>query len=109
MSGALPETETHRARSELDRQPEDPAESTNAADFPKYENDLVVSCDPETRTRYLLENSWVIAKSLEMLQQPMVSDDPVMCFRGTGVETRPKRGKLANSMVAEENPIQKSC
>ncbi len=109
MSGALPRAETHRARSELNRQLEDPAESTNAADFPKYENDLVVARYPETRTGYLLENSWIIAKSLEMIQQPMVSDDPVMCFRGTGVETRPQRGKLAHSMVAEENPIQKSC
>ena len=109
MSGALPRSETHRTRSELDPGRENPFKSTDTADFPKYEDDLVVARHTKTCSGYLFEDSRIRPKPLEMLQQLMISDDPVVRFRGSGVETRTQRGKLSNSMIAEQNSIEKSC
>lgn len=109
MSGALPRSEAHRTRSELNPQRGNPFASTDSAYFPKYEDDLVVACYTESCTGYLFEDSRIRPKPLEMLQQLMISDDPVVRFRGSGVETRTQRGKLSNSMIAEQNSIEKSC
>jgi len=109
VSGALPRSETHRTRSELDPGRENPFKSTDTADFPKYEDDLVVARHTKTCSGYLFEDSRIISKSLEMLEQSMVSHDSVVRFRGSSVETRTQRRKFPNSVVAEENSVKKSC